>query len=146
VRDNFPGKRLLVAEDEAEIRELYQRVVARIGVDADIVSNGRDAITALKARKYDIALLDLNMRGLNGWEVLDYLRTRPAARPQRLFVVTGFAEQLISVADRELVAAVIYKPVASDELRELVAACLRGGVVDLASILRTTSHRVTPAA
>lgn len=145
-RANFPGRRILVADDDAPVRDLYTHVAARVGVEIDVVASGRDAIEALKTRKYDLALLDLNMPRLSGWEVLDYLRTRRGERPRRLFIVTGFSDQLISEADREVVSAVIYKPVAADELRVLVTECLRGGEVDLRAILRTTSHRVTPAA
>jgi hypothetical protein len=41
------------------------------------------------------------------------------------------------------VTAVLYKPVASEELRTLVTECLRGGPVDVPSILRTTGHRIS---
>lgn len=146
MRAAWPGRRILVADDEGAIRDLYAHIAARVGVEADVVASGRDAIEALKTRKYDVAMLDLNMPRLSGWEVLDYLRTRYDARPHRLFIITGFSDQNVSAADRELVTAVLYKPVASEELRNLVTACLRGGPVDVTSILRTTSHRVLPAA
>lgn len=141
----FPGRRILAADDDAPVRDLYMHVASRIGVEIDVVSSGRDAIEALKTRKYDVALMDLNMPRLSGWEVLDYLRTRRELRPRRLFIVTGFSDQTISVADRDMVSAVLYKPVAADELRSLVTACLRGGEVDVASILQTTSHRLSAA-
>jgi len=60
--------------------------------------------------------------------------------------VTGFADQVISDADRDTVTAVLYKPAAIDELRALLVACLSGGPIDFPSILRTTGHRATPAA
>ncbi len=143
-RDNFPGRRILVADDDAPMRALYSMVAGRVGVEADVVSSGREAVAALKSHKYELALMDLNMPRLSGWEVLDFLRSRYDARPKRLFVVTGFTDQQISAADRELVTAVIYKPVAQSELRTLVTECLRGGDVDLPNILRTTSHRLSP--
>ena len=144
LRDNFPGRRLLVADDDAPIRELYMQVASRIGVEVDVVASGRDAIAALKSRRYDVALMDLNMPRLSGWEVLDFLRARSDVRPEKLFIVTGFADQQMSAADRELVTAVLYKPVAPQELRTLVTECLRGGTVDVPSILRTTAHRLSP--
>ncbi len=143
LRDNFPGRRILVADDDAPIRDLYTYVAARIGVEVDVVASGRDVISALKSRKYDLALMDLNMPRLSGWEVLDFLRTRYDARPSKLFIITGFTDQQISAADRDIVTAVLYKPVASEELRILVTHCLRGGPVDVPSILRTTGHRIS---
>jgi CheY-like chemotaxis protein len=143
VRDNFPGRRVLVADDDAPIRDLYLRIAGRVGVETDVVASGRDAIEALKSRKYDLALMDLNMPRLSGWEVLDFLCDRRELRPRRLFIVTGFADQQISAADQDLVTAVLYKPVVFDELRTLVTECLRGGVVDVKGILRSTGHRLS---
>jgi CheY-like chemotaxis protein len=146
IRGLWPGRRVLVADDDAPVRDLYKEVAAKVGVEIDLVASGRDAIEALKTRKYDLALLDLNMPRLSGWEVLDYLRGRYDSRPRRLFIVTGFSDQVVSAADREVVSAVIYKPVSAEELSTLLTACLRGGEVNVGAILRTTSHRVTPAA
>ena len=145
-RGVWEGRRVLAADDDAPIRELYQKMIARIGVDADIVATGRDVVEALKTRRYDVALLDLNLPRLSGWEVLDYLRTRSDIRPRHLFIVTGFSDQRVSEADRELVSAVLYKPVAPDELRMLVTECLRGAAPDLQMSLRQTSHRTVTAA
>lgn len=135
------GRRVLAADDDAPIRELYTHMAAHLGVEADIVASGRDAIEALKTRTYDVALLDLNMARLSGWEVLDFLRHRYRERPRHLYVVTGFNDQLISEADRDVVSGVLYKPVVPEELRLLVTECLRGAEPDLGAILRTTSHR-----
>jgi len=145
-RTAWPGRRILVADDDAPVRDLYTHVASRIGVEIDVVASGRDAIEALKTRRYDLALMDLNMPRLSGWEVLDFLRHRYDVRPQRLFIVTGFNDQAISAADRDVVSAVLYKPVVAEELRLLVTECLRGGELNLREILKTTSHRVTPAA
>jgi CheY-like chemotaxis protein len=140
-RNDFGGRRLLVADDEPDLRDAYARIAARLGIDADVVGSGREAITALKSRRYDLALLDLNMPRLSGWEVLDFLRGRTEVKPRRVFIVTAFADQRISEADRQLVDAVIYKPVAPDELRELLTGCLGGGEFNLRSVLKTTKHQ-----
>ena len=137
----WEGRRVLAVDDDQPMRVLYQRMVTRIGVDGDLAESGREAVEALKTHRYDIVLLDLNLPRLNGWEVLDFLRARPDARPRHLFVITGFVDQRVSVADRDLVTAVLYKPVAQDELQTLVTECLRGPLPDLPQILRKTSHR-----
>lgn len=120
----WPGRRILIADDDAPVRDLHASIVARVGVEADIVASGRDAIEALKSRRYDVALLDLNMPRLSGWEVLDFLRSRANLRPRRLYIVTGFSNQLVSEADRDLVTAVLNKPVVPDELRRILTTCL----------------------
>jgi CheY-like chemotaxis protein len=139
-RREFAGRRVLLADDEPDIRDAYARVAGRMGIDIDLVGSGREAIDALKARRYDLALLDLNMPRLSGWEVLDFLRNRAEIRPRRLFIITAYADQRVSDADRDVVNAVIYKPVEPSELRALLAECLGGGDFDLRNVLRTTKH------
>jgi CheY-like chemotaxis protein len=123
---SWPGRRVLIADDDAPVRELHAAIMDDVGVETDLVASGRDAVEALKSRRYDVALLDLNMPRLSGWEVLDFLRTRRELCPQRIFIVTGFTDQVVSEADRDLVTAILYKPVVPDELRKLVTACLGG--------------------
>jgi CheY-like chemotaxis protein len=122
----WPGRRILIADDDAPVRDLHATIIARVGVEADIVASGRDAIEALKSRRYDVALLDLNMPRLSGWEVLDYLRTRTELKPQRIFIITGFSDQMMSEVDRDLVTAVLNKPVVPETLRNLITLCLSG--------------------
>jgi CheY-like chemotaxis protein len=145
MRDVWPGRRILVADDDPAFRALFQLAAAKVGVEADVVASGREAINAVKTRRYDVMLMDLNMPHLSGWEVLDFLRSRHEMRPRRLFIITGFRDQDISSADRGLVAAALYKPVALDDLRALVTASLGDGDFDLPSILRNTRHRVFPS-
>jgi CheY-like chemotaxis protein len=123
-REQWRGRRILLADDDAPIRDLYARIAAGIGVDADIVSSGRDAIEALKTCKYDLAMLDLNMPRLSGWEVLDYLRDRYDKRPAHLFILTGFRDQAVSEADKGLVERILYKPMPAAELKALITDCL----------------------
>jgi CheY-like chemotaxis protein len=141
----WEGKRLLVADDDAPVRALVAQVVNRIGVEADILVNGRDVVDALKKRRCDLALLDLNMPRLDGWGVLDFLRARRELKPRHLFIVTGFTNQMVSAADHDLVDAVLYKPVMPDVLRELITACLGRDAVDVRAILRETPHRLVAA-
>jgi len=142
MRDAWPGRRILAADDDPAFRALFQLAAAKVGVEADVVSTGREAINAMKAHRYDVALMDLNMPALSGWEVLDFLRAKWEARPKRLFVVTGFRDQDFSAADRGIVIAALYKPIALDDLRALLTASLRDVPFDVPTIVKSTRHRV----
>lgn len=142
LRDAYPGRHLLAADDDPAFRALFQLAAAKVGIDAHVVAGGRDAVNALKVRRYDVMLMDLNMPNVSGWEVLDYLRARPEVRPRRLFVVTGFRDQDISAADRDIVTAAIYKPIALDDLRSLITAALSDSPLNLPAVLKSTRHRV----
>ncbi|HEU4887579.1 MAG TPA: response regulator [Thermoanaerobaculia bacterium] len=145
VRDAYPGRHLLAADDDPAFRALFQLAAAKVGIEAHIVSGGREAVNAMKLRQYDVVLMDLNMPNLSGWEVLDFLRVRHEARPRRLFIITGFRDQDISAADRGLVTAAIYKPIALDDLRSLITASLSGAPLNLPVVLKNTRHRVISA-
>jgi CheY-like chemotaxis protein len=145
MRDAYPGRHLLAADDDPAFRALFQLAAAKVGIEAHVVSGGREAVNAMKLRRYDVLLMDLNMPNISGWEVLDFLRSRHEARPRRLFVITGFRDQDISAADRGLVTAAIYKPIALDDLRSLITASLSDAPLNFANILKNTRHRVIPS-
>ena len=145
LRDAYPGRHLLAADDDPAFRALFQLAAAKVGIDAHVVSGGREAVNAMKLRKYDVLLMDLNMPNVSGWEVLDFLRSRYEARPRRLFIITGFRDQDISAADRGLVTAAIYKPIMLDDLRSLITAALSDAPLNLPAVLKNTRHRVIPS-
>lgn len=113
--------RMLVADDDAGVRALARNVAIRVGIDADIVESGKEAVAALKARRYDVMMLDLHMPRIDGWQVLDFLRGNPSAKPGVLYVITGFQGQQISDADSHLVDRVLYKPVDLLQMIDLIA-------------------------
>ena len=70
--------------------------------------------------RHSIVFLDLLMPRIDGWGVLDFMRRMKPDKMPRLFVVTGVKNQSISVADRDVVAGVIYKPLNPDEVGKVV--------------------------
>ena len=60
-----------------------------------------------------------------GWGVIDFLR-RSKTKAPRIFVITGVKDQTLSVADRELVSGLIYKPLNPDEVDRVVQQSVSG--------------------
>lgn len=129
VRDEAPsaGRRILVADDDPAIRRLVEVLAKREQIECDGASNGVEAVAALKARDYALLFLDIMMPRVDGWGVLDYLRTRARERVPALFVITAFLNQAVSAADRAIVSGILYKPVDADDLAALMRECVRGG-------------------
>ncbi|MBW8331583.1 MAG: PAS domain S-box protein [Prolixibacteraceae bacterium] len=66
--------KVLVAEDIALNQLLMRTLLDDFGFDCDIAANGKIAIEKLKANKYDIILMDLQMPEMNGFEATEYIR------------------------------------------------------------------------
>jgi CheY-like chemotaxis protein len=122
--DAFPGRRLLIVDDDASVRDLLSTIAGRLGVTFDVATNGREAIDAIKARRYTVALLDLNMPRMDGWAVIDFLRRKPADKPSHVFVVTGFADQHMTGVENDVVEKVLYKPINAESLRDVLVRAL----------------------
>ena len=65
----------LIADDDELIRTILERVCEELGWSVDQACNGQEALEWLQKEKFDIALLDILMVPMSGFEVLDKLRT-----------------------------------------------------------------------
>jgi serine/threonine protein kinase len=114
--------RILIAEDDVDFRDVLEAALKQEFEDAEIeaVPNGLLALQALGARPVSVAILDLNMPGMDGMEVTKRIRALDESRGMPIIVLTGSGgpaewRELASIgADRFLV-----KPVS---LPDLVAA------------------------
>jgi serine/threonine protein kinase len=116
-----PRYRALVADDDPATRYILASVLARHQIAFDEAENGADAVKFLKNNDYGIVFIDLLMPRIDGWGVIDYLRSRRGGRLPRLFVVTGVQNQKLSTADQDVVSGMLYKPIDVGEIEKLVA-------------------------
>ncbi|MCU1228661.1 MAG: serine/threonine protein kinase [Acidobacteria bacterium] len=143
VSSPYAGKRMLIADDDASIRRLFETLARRQGIECDVASNGPEAIAMLKEREYALMFLDIMMPRIDGWGVLDYVRMRSKARIPSLFIITAFLDQTVSAAESEIVSGIIYKPVDADDIAALMRECMRDGKATGA--LQRTRHRFIAA-
>ncbi|MBD3402604.1 response regulator [candidate division GN15 bacterium] len=66
--------KLLIVDDETKFLESIARRLELRGLDVTAVSSGREAVDTAKTRKFDLALLDLKMPGMDGKQVLEILK------------------------------------------------------------------------
>lgn len=70
--------RLLIVDDEQDIRHLYSAELVDEGYQVDAVGSGREATELLKTRTYDLLVLDVQMPGESGLQLLQgVVRDRP---------------------------------------------------------------------
>jgi CheY-like chemotaxis protein len=118
--------RVLVADDDQSIRRLVCTIVKRENLQVDCVADGQQAIDMLKQHEYSVILLDLMMPNVNGFGVIEYLRTHPPARKPVVLVISAYADQKYKDVDPTVVAGVLRKPFEVADIGNLVRQCVEG--------------------
>lgn len=118
--------RVLLAEDDKELRELLALVLENASYEVCQCSNGEQLLARLtEQRSFNLVISDIRMPGLDGLEVL----ARRSSKMQEIpfICMTAFGDERIHRRARDLgAAAIIDKPFDLDEMMELVAhVCLR---------------------
>ncbi|GAC1687109.1 MAG: sigma-54 dependent transcriptional regulator [Gemmatimonadaceae bacterium] len=84
---DLPRVRVLIAEDEENLRTILEGFLAGRGCQVTAVRDGREALAALRGAAYDVALLDIVMPEMDGLEVLRAIREEAA--PPEVIIITG---------------------------------------------------------
>ena len=122
-----PGpNRVLIVDDQMDIRRLCRLALTADGMMCDEVGTGPDAVQAASRRAYDLVLLDVDLPGCNGDEVLRRLRHSPPCPHLKVIMFSGTAggdelsRILLAGADDFLT-----KPFSVTQLRARVKSALR---------------------
>src|ERR1043166_1937564 len=118
--------RILIADDDASIRQLLTTIVRRERLTVDAATDGEDAIHKLQEHEFSVILLDLMMPHVDGFGVIDYLRKHPPSMKPVVLVITAYADQKFKRVDPDVVAGVLRKPFEVAELGSLVRLCAAG--------------------
>jgi len=118
--------RVLIADDNVDAADSLNNLVRLMGYATRVARDGHEAFAMAKAEPPDIALLDIGMPGLDGYELARRIRAEPWGRHIRLVAVTGWGQE----ADRRSSAEAGFDlhwvkpvdPAALDSLVESVAA------------------------
>jgi len=116
------GERALVADDDAVTRSILRALLEELGYGVDEAVDGSEAIRRLKHDRYALLITDLLMPRLDGWNVLDFIRGAASRRPAHVLVTSMMSDVTLGDADREIVQAVITKPITRTKLRQVLNA------------------------
>jgi CheY-like chemotaxis protein len=122
---------ILLVEDNPVNQKLALRMLARMGYEADLAANGREAVQAVERRRYDLVLMDIQMPEMDGLEATGEIVARiPQAERPWIVAMTANAmdsdrQQCLDagmnsylakpIQVEEFVAAVLATPVAAEE-------------------------------
>jgi len=114
---------VLVAEDEALVRELVQRALLRAGHDVLLAANGEEALALAEAHTFDVLVTDVVMPHLGGRELVQRLAVSHPTAP--ILFMSGYAsegEHLTTAANGR--AAILNKPFTANQLVRAVESLL----------------------
>jgi signal transduction histidine kinase/CheY-like chemotaxis protein len=112
------GLRVLVVEDNAVNQLVATRLLEKLGVPADVASNGREALEMAQLSSYDLIFMDCQMPEMDGYQAAIEIRRREGPNPQ-VPIVAMTADVLNGSRERCLEAgmnAFISKPIKLDDL------------------------------
>ena len=116
--------RILVVDDEREIRDLLKRHLSYEGFEVETVAGGHEALDALRKHPARVLVTDITMPQMNGLELID--RVKDAFPHIRIVVMTGRTnEDTITSCMRSGAGACVLKP-----------------LVDMKAFVRTVRHSV----
>ena len=113
--------RILVVDDCSELAHAWARVITRWGHEVTVATDGPTALRAATVAAFDAALLDIDLPGMDGFEIARALRRLPGYQAIFLIAVTGRWDE----EDRRRAAAVgiqhyLTKPIPARELMVLL--------------------------
>jgi len=124
-RDARRGSRILVVDDDPDIRALANRALIQDGHIVIEASGGREALALIDSQPFDLLLLDLLMPAPGGLEVLKLLRSRPATAALPIVVLTALNDEVNTRSGFELGATdYLTKPFSIPQLAARVRGCL----------------------
>ncbi len=118
--------RVLVVEDDADIRELIRYNLAEEGFTVDEAADGAQALDRMQRRMPDLVVLDLMLPGMPGLEICRRIRSAPATAQMPVLIVTAKGTEVDRVLGLEMGADdYVVKPFSPRELVARVKALLR---------------------
>ena len=83
-------KRILVVDDEANIRELYREEFEDMGYEVTTVADGAEALVVIETKKFDLVTLDMRMPDIDGIETLRKMKEKDSSLP--IVICTAYEE------------------------------------------------------
>jgi CheY-like chemotaxis protein len=113
--------RVLIVDDEPEVRSALRDLLVRDGHSVVACTDGESALEAFDGDQFDVVITDLGMAGLSGWDVARLIKERSPRTP--VAMVTGWSDRIdADEAERHGVEHVLAKPFRRDDLRRVLTA------------------------
>ncbi|RPI79548.1 MAG: response regulator [Desulfobacteraceae bacterium] len=111
--------RILIVDDDSSTRELVSKMVSLYDYDAFPAEDAFKALDILDQMSFDVVITDLQMPGMDGWELAKKIKERTEDIP--VILMTGANEEMVrGKIGRSSVDVVIFKPFGLKEIQEAI--------------------------
>lgn len=112
--------RILVVDDDENIREILKELLVLSGHQVVLSSNGEEALRFFYAQEFDLVITDLGMPGISGWEVNRRIKSTHPDKP--VVIISGWGAQLSEGEIKNNRAdLVLSKPFSLDQITEVTS-------------------------
>ena len=117
--ENEPARRILLVDDDEDMRNLLAEVLGDDGYEVIQAANGAEALVLLHRETFTVMLLDKRMPGLSGMDLLPGLRVICPETP--VIVITAFGDaNTVAEGTEKGAFGVLFKPFRMDDLRAML--------------------------
>jgi CheY-like chemotaxis protein len=112
---------ILVVEDEALMNDFLASYLGAQGYEVTMAYDGAEALEKMRRRPPELALIDLLMPGMGGWELVRQMRADRVLRRVPILICTAHKEARLPA---RLVQGIVHKPFQLEEIGQQVKSCL----------------------
>ena len=95
-------QRILAVDDEQDIVELLSYNLSREGFEVTTATDGEEALKKIRAKSFDLVILDLMMPGIQGMELCRILRNDPKTKNLPIIMLTAKTEEVDRILGLEM--------------------------------------------
>src|SRR5213594_2040653 len=137
------GRRMLIVDDNETNRRILREMLAAEGINVDEASTAADGLAALRRTRYDLAILDVQMPDMDGFQLASQVRADKKLARTKLLMLTSAGQRGDGERCRELgIRGYLTKPISRSDLLEALGTVLAGSPEEAGTPDVVTRHTI----
>ena len=137
------GRRMLIVDDNQTNRRILREMLAAEGINVDEASTAADGLEALRRVRYDLAILDVQMPDMDGFQLATAVRADKKIKRTNLLMLTSAGQRGDGERCRELgIRGYLTKPMSRSDLLEALGTVLAGSPEEAGTPDVVTRHTI----
>jgi DNA-binding response OmpR family regulator len=93
MKDTENKKRILLAEDDPFLIDIYTTKLKDSDFDVDTAANGEEILKKAKEIKFDLLILDIVLPHMDGWEIIGKIKSDPASKDLKVIILSNLGQK-----------------------------------------------------